>query len=201
MCGFVGFTGGAFEKAPVLSRMTARIAHRGPDSEGFYTDERVALGFRRLSIQDLSREGDQPFADESGRYRMVFNGEIYNFPALREELKALGHTFRTGTDTEVLLHGYLEYGEACLDRLRGMFAFVIYDSKDGSLFGASDFFGIKPFYYTVFSDGTFGFASEIKSLLEHPLFVREVNREALRPSLTLQYSATEETFFRGVFKL
>lgn len=201
MCGFVGFTGGAFEKAPVLSRMTARIAHRGPDSEGFYTDERVALGFRRLSIQDLSREGDQPFADESGRYRMVFNGEIYNFPALREELKALGHTFRTGTDTEVLLHSYLEYGEACLDRLRGMFAFVIYDSKDGSLFGARDFFGIKPFYYTVFSDGSFGFASEIKSLLEHPLFVREVNREALRPYLTLQYSATEETFFRGVFKL
>ena len=100
MCGFVGFTGGAFEKAPVLSRMTARIAHRGPDSEGFYTDERVALGFRRLSIQDLSREGDQPFADPSGRYRMVFNGEIYNFPALREELQKLGHTFHTGTDTE-----------------------------------------------------------------------------------------------------
>lgn len=201
MCGFVGFTGGAFEKGPVLSRMTARIAHRGPDSEGFYTDERVALGFRRLSIQDLSREGDQPFADPSGRYRMVFNGEIYNFHALREELQKLGHTFHTGTDTEVLLHSYLAYGEDCLSSLRGMFAFVIYDAEDGSLFGARDFFGIKPFYYTVFSDGGFGFASEIKSFPEHPLFVREVNREALRPYLTLQYSATEETFFRGVYKL
>lgn len=201
MCGFVGFTGGAFDKHPVLSRMTARIAHRGPDSEGFYIDERVALGFRRLSIQDLSREGDQPFADDSGRYRMVFNGEIYNFPTLREELKKLGHAFRTGTDTEVLLHSYLEYGEDCIAHLRGMFAFVICDTEDGSLFGARDFFGIKPFYYTVFSDGGFGFASEIKSFPEHPAFVREVNRAALRPYLTLQYSATEETFFRGVFKL
>lgn len=205
MCGFVGFTDGSVrdsaEKKRLLARMSARIAHRGPDSEGYYTDDFAALGFRRLSIQDLSSEGNQPFADESGRYRMVFNGEIYNFPALRDELEAKGHRFRSRTDTEVLLHAYLEYGEECLHKLRGMFAFVILDTEEKSLFGARDIFGIKPFYYTVFTDGGFGFASEIKCFPEHPFFVREVNRDALRPYLTLQYSATEETFFRGVYKL
>ncbi len=201
MCGFAGFCSALADKQEVLAKMTARIAHRGPDSEGFYVENDVALGFRRLSILDLSPEGNQPFSDDSGRYHMVFNGEIYNFRHIREELLTKGHCFHSGTDTEVLLHGYMEYGEAVLDKLRGMFAFVVWDSQEKTLFGARDFFGIKPFYYTTFADGGFGFCSEIKSLLEYPGFVRRVNRDALRPYLTLQYSAGAETFFEGVYKL
>lgn len=202
MCGFIGFTDHPGNEKAILEKMMRRIVHRGPDMGGMYTDEGVSLGFRRLSILDLSGAGAQPMASEDGGVVVVFNGEIYNFKELREELQARGHTFHCGADTEVLIHGYEEYGTKLVNRLRGMFAFVIWDKKNGRLFGARDIFGIKPFYYYPIPDGSgLLFGSEIKAFLEHPKFVKAVNENALRPYLTLQYSATEETFFKGVYKL
>ena len=204
MCGFAGFEDTLHterEKEEILSRMTERIVHRGPDMGGAYVDGSTALGFRRLSIIDLSEAGAQPMENEDGSVVVVFNGEIYNFEELRAPLLEKGHIFRSHTDTEVLVHGYEEYGTDLLSRLRGMFSFVIYDKKQDLLFGARDIFGIKPHYYVQNEDGTFLFASEIKSFLEHPSFHKEVNRDALRPYLTFQYSSGTETFFQGVFKL
>ena len=204
MCGFAGFSDTIHtraEKEAILRRMTDRILHRGPDMEGAWLDDGTALGFRRLSIIDLSEAGRQPMTNEDGDIALVFNGEIYNFEELREELLAKGHTFRSHTDTEVLVHGYEEYGFDILSRLRGMFAFVIRDQKKQLLFGARDIFGIKPHYYTQNADDTFLFGSEIKSFLEHPSFEKAVNPDALRAYLTFQYSSGEDTFFRGVKKL
>ena len=200
MCGFVGFSGYLENRAEVLERMMNRIIHRGPDMADMFMDQSVALGFRRLSIIDLSEAGRQPMQNRQGNVTVVFNGEIYNFEALRAELEEKGHHFSTRTDTETLIHGYEEWGEGMVDRLRGMYAFVIWDSVKRTLFGARDIFGIKPFYYTRVSDGIL-FGSEIKSFLEHPNFVKKVNRRALRPYLTFQYSAMDETFFEGVYKL
>ncbi len=205
MCGFVGFSGRVESKETVLRRMADRIRHRGPDSDGYFFSkeedgEPVALGFRRLSIIDLS-DGTQPMYNEDGTVVIVYNGEIYNFPDLRDELISKGHVFKTRCDTEVIVHGYEEYGDGIVDRLRGMFAFVIWDSNKRRLFGARDPFGIKPFYYTITPTGHFIFGSEIKSFLEHPEFHPEVNPNALRPYLSFQYSATEETFFKNTYKL
>ena len=201
MCGIAGFVNDApiDVKCPVLKRMTDAIAHRGPDAEGSYVDEHAALGHRRLSIIDLEG-GRQPIANEDGNLVITFNGEIYNYRPLREELVAAGHTFATASDTEVMLHGYEEWGEDLLKRIRGMFTFVIWDRAKRELFGARDHFGIKPFYYAVMN-GTFMYASEIKSLLPHPDFVKELNKEALRPYMTFQYPPFAQTFFKGVFKL
>lgn len=200
MCGFVGFTNAIGDNGVVLDEMLNKIVHRGPDSDGKYVDDSVSLGFRRLSIIDIA-DGDQPMFNEDGSMVLVFNGEIYNHAELRQELTAAGHIFKTNhSDTEVLIHGYEEYGEDLVKRLRGMFAFVIYNKKDGSLFAARDMFGIKPFYYADF-DGSFIFGSEIKSFLPHPAFKKELNEEALEHFLSFQYSPTEETFFKGVFKL
>ena len=146
MCGICGFTGQNVDRGQVLTDMMNRIIHRGPDGAGQYMDDEIAMGFRRLSIIDLEG-GDQPMRTEDGRLVITFNGEIYNYRELREELKGRGHSFRTRSDTEVLLHGYSEYGVKILDRLRGMFAFVIWDTRKKELFGARDMFGIKPFYY------------------------------------------------------
>ena len=201
MCGFVGFTGMTNDREHDLSRMMDRIVHRGPDMGGMYFDRDVALGFRRLSILDLSEAGAQPLESEDGNVVVVFNGEIYNFQSLRAELEAQGHTFHCGADTEVLVHGYEEWGDDLVYRLRGMYAFVIWDKQRRRLMGARDIFGIKPFYYYPIADGGMIFGSEIKSFLDHPKFVKEVNPDALLPYLTLQYSATEETFFKGVYKL
>ena len=201
MCGFVGFTGMTNDRERDLSRMMDRIVHRGPDMGGMYFDRDVALGFRRLSILDLSEAGAQPMKSEDGNVVVVFNGEIYNFQSLRAELEAQGHTFHCGADTEVLVHGYEEWGDDLVYRLRGMYAFVIWDKQRRRLMGARDIFGIKPFYYYPIADGGMIFGSEIKSFLDHPKFVKEVNPDALLPYLTLQYSATEETFFKGVYKL
>ena len=201
MCGFVGFTSKLENKKEVLNKMMDRIIHRGPDMAGDYIDDTIALGFRRLSILDLSEAGRQPMVSPDGRYVITFNGEIYNFKQIKEELIALGHSFVSECDTEALLHGYMQYGEDVVYKLRGMFAFVIWDKQEGKAFGARDFFGIKPFYYTTGSDGSFIFGSEIKSFLEHPSFIKEVNPDALRPYLTFQYSSQEETFFKGVYKL
>ena len=201
MCGIVGFIDKSLEQAKieVIAKMMARIHHRGPDSQGFYTDEQAALGFVRLSVINLEN-GDQPIYNEDGNLVLIFNGEIYNFKALREELEALGHVFKTDTDSETILHGYEEYGAEITKKLRGMFAFVIWDKEKGELFGARDHFGIKPFYYL--NDGEkFLFSSEIKTFLEHPGFEKELNKEALKPYLTFQYSVLPETFFKGVYKL
>lgn len=205
MCGFIGFTGETEHRKEVIRSMADKIIHRGPDMEGYYVSEdmgrdSVTLGFRRLSIIDLA-DGAQPMYNEDGSVVIVFNGEIYNFMTLREELMAKGHVFKTRCDTETLVHGYEEYGESLPEHLRGMFAFVIYDKKTGTLFGARDHFGIKPFYYTVTEQGSFIFGSEIKSFFAHPDFRPKVNPDALRPYLTFQYSSTEETFFKGTYKL
>lgn len=201
MCGFVGFTGHVGNDEAVLTAMMNRIIHRGPDMGGMHIDGGVALGFRRLSILDLTEAGAQPMGNEDGSVFIVFNGEIYNFQELRAQLEAAGHTFHCHADTEVLVHGYEEWGEGLVDRLRGMYAFVIHDAKAGKLFGARDIFGIKPFYYCQTAAGDLMFGSEIKSFLEHPGFEKAVNKKALRPYLTMQFPATEETFFAGVYKL
>ncbi|EXM37854.1 asparagine synthase (glutamine-hydrolyzing) [Ruminococcus albus] len=200
MCGIVGFTNSIDNASDVLGKMMDRIKHRGPDSDGKYVDDGVAMGFRRLSIIDLSDVGSQPIFNEDKSLVLTFNGEIYNFKELREELIAAGHSFYTKTDSEVLIHGYEEWGEKLLDRLRGMFAFVIYNKNTGELFGARDFFGIKPFYYAQM-DGTFMWGSEIKSFLDHPAFKKELNTDVLETYLTFQYSPTEDTFFKNVKKL
>jgi asparagine synthase (glutamine-hydrolysing) len=199
----VGFTSSIADRQAVLEKMMDRIAHRGPDMAGSFIDDAIALGFRRLSIIDLSEAGRQPMTNcaEGSTLQIVFNGEIYNFQEIRAELMACGHQFTSNTDTEVLLHGYEEYGSSLTDHLRGMFAFCIYDAANQRLFGARDFFGIKPFYYSFLEDGSFLFGSEIKSFLEHPGFKPAVNPQALRPYLCFQYNPLPETFFKGVFKL
>lgn len=201
MCGFVGFTAGTGRDNEVLKQMMDRIIHRGPDMGGEYVNEEIAMGFRRLSILDLSEAGAQPMQSEDGRVIVTFNGEIYNFMQLRRELEAKGHTFHCGADTEVLVHGYEEWGEQLIDRLRGMFSFAIWDCEKHLLLCARDPFGIKPFYYFQPQGGGLIYGSEIKSFLNHPQFVRRVNRRALRAYLTMQYSAGEQSFFEGVYKL
>ncbi|MBR1591909.1 MAG: asparagine synthase (glutamine-hydrolyzing) [Ruminococcus sp.] len=200
MCGIVGFTNHVKNPDKVIGDMMDRIKHRGPDAEGKYIDENIALGHRRLSIIDTGAGGNQPIFNEDGNIVIVFNGEIYNYRELREELRSKGHVFRTNTDTEVLVHGYEEYGTEMLNKLRGMFSFVIWDKNEKQLFGARDFFGIKPMYYAKMGK-TFMFGSEIKSFLDHPDFKKELNVSALENYLTFQYSPTKETFFRNVFKL
>lgn len=203
MCGFVGFIDKMKkdEKEKIMKDMLEIIVHRGPDSAGIYADDEAVLGFRRLSIIDLSDAGTQPFYNEDRSLALVFNGEIYNFEEIRKDLVSKGHIFTSHTDSEVLIHGYEEYGKELLQKVRGMFAFAIWDVKEEKLFIARDFFGIKPMYYYVGDDGTFIFGSEIKSFLAHPNFKKEMNKNALRPYLTFQYSATEETFFKNVYKL
>ncbi len=199
MCGFVGFTNNINDASIVIDEMTDKIAHRGPDSSGKYVDGKIALGFRRLSIIDLN-QGDQPLFNEDKSIVLVFNGEIYNFQSLRDELVKNGHVFKTKTDSEVLIHGYEQWGKAMLNKLRGMFSFIIWDKDKNEIFGARDFFGIKPLYYALM-DKTFMFGSEIKSFLPHPDFKKELNEVSLENYLTFQYSPTENTFFRQVYKL
>ncbi|MCQ4935615.1 asparagine synthase (glutamine-hydrolyzing) [Anaerotignum propionicum] len=199
MCGICGFTGRLATSEEVLENMKNKIIHRGPDSGGSYIDDGVSMGFRRLSIIDLEG-GHQPIYNETKDMVITFNGEIYNYQELREDLIAKGHVMGSNADTEVLLHGYEEYGEDLLPKLRGMFTFVIWDAKNKTFFGARDFFGIKPFYYAM-QDGQMIYGSEIKSILEYPGFKKEVNNEALENYLTFQYSVLPETFFKGVFRL
>lgn len=199
MCGIVGYISEEKNKKRIIKKMADRIIHRGPDAEGFYTDANVALGHRRLSIIDLS-SGSQPMFNEDKNLVVVFNGEIYNFIELRNELKKKKHKFSTKSDTEVLLHGYEEWKEDLPKKLRGMFAFAIWDKKEKTLFCARDNFGIKPFYY-YHNEDTFMFASEIKSFLEHPKFKKELNKEILSSYLSFSFTPTNETFFKGVYRL
>ncbi len=201
MCGFVGFydAGTDFDHAAVVKAMADSIAHRGPDSEGFFSDEKVSLGFRRLSIIDL--EGaNQPLYNEDDQLVLCFNGEIYNFRELRQQLIDAGHVFKTHGDGEVILHGFEQWGEALLPKLRGMFAFVIYERRTGRLFMARDNFGIKPLYYWA-QGNVLIFASETKALLHHPHFKKALNRKRLAHYLTIEYLPDDETMFEGVHKV
>ena len=200
MCGFVGYIDAEMPaEQSVIKSMADTIVHRGPDQDDYFITDGAALGFRRLSIIDLEG-GSQPIENEDGSLVLVFNGEIYNFQTLRAELTEKGHVFKTHTDSEVILHGFEEYGKDLPNKLRGMFAFVIYDKKANKLFGARDIFGIKPFYYYM-RDGVFLFGSEIKSFLPHPAFVRELNRERIPEYLCFEYIPCRETLFKNVYKL
>lgn len=199
MCGICGIIGDAEKKEEVLERMMEAIRHRGPDGGDAYLSRNAALGFRRLSIIDLE-QGMQPMYNETGSKVLLFNGEIYNYRELREELLDKGHIFRSEADSEVLLHGYEEYGIGLLHRLRGMFSFAVWDEEKEELFAARDFFGIKPFYYTE-AGPVLVFASEIKGILEYPGYERRVNEEALEQYLSFQYSVLPETFFKGIYQL
>ena len=201
MCGFAGYIHnyGTFDKEEVIHKMADRIKHRGPDDAHYYIDDGIALGFRRLSIIDLEG-GRQPILNEDGSLVLLFNGEIYNYQELREELIKAGHVFTTKTDSETILHGYEEYGKKILDRLRGMFAFIIWNKNTKELFGARDIFGIKPFYY--YQNGKeFMFGSEIKSFLSHPNFEKELDEDMIPLYLSYEYSPDERTIFKNVFKL
>ena len=200
MCGIVGFVGARDDAREVLQAMMDLIAHRGPDGQGQFLEGPVALGQRRLSIIDLEG-GRQPMYNEDENLVVVFNGEIYNFQSLTEELRAAGHTFATRSDTEVLLHGYEEWGKGMLDRLRGMFTFAIWDRRENTLLLARDHFGIKPLYYYQNEEGELLFGSEIKSFLGHPGFHKELNEDQLSLYLSYQFSPGENTFFKGVKKL
>lgn len=199
MCGICGFTGQVVDRDKVIRNMTEVITHRGPDSDGFFTDEYISMGFRRLSIIDLDA-GHQPIYNEDKSLVLTFNGEIYNYKELRKVLIQKGHKFYTDSDSEVLIHGFEEWQEDLLPKLRGMFGFAIYNTKDKSVFIARDFFGIKPMHYTQI-DNDFVYASEIKSILEHPKFVKKFNTRALDTYLSFQYAVPPETFFEGVYCL
>ncbi|MCD7774543.1 MAG: asparagine synthase (glutamine-hydrolyzing) [Clostridiales bacterium] len=202
MCGFVGFlneTPDSETNNKTVRAMADRIAHRGPDQDDYYVDDNMSLGFRRLSIIDLEG-GSQPIYNEDKTLVLVYNGEIYNYQSLRQELVSKGHEFYTNTDSEVILHGYEEYGKDLLPRLRGMFAFVIWDKKSKKLFGARDIFGIKPFFYYL-KDKTFMFGSEIKAFLGNPQFQKELNRDRIPEYLCFEYIPSEETLFKNVYKL
>ena len=202
MCGFVGFideNDQTYDHRAAIVTMADAIAHRGPDSEGYFEDGRAALGFRRLAIIDLAG-ANQPLYNENRSLVLVFNGEIYNYWELRRQLIAAGHAFSTQGDAEVVLHGFEQWGEAVLDRLRGMFAFALYDTATGELFCARDAFGIKPLYYAV-EGGRILFGSEIKGLLAHPNARRSLNERRLAHWLCMEYLPDEETLFEGVRKL
>ena len=199
MCGICGFTGQIEQRENTIQRMTEVITHRGPDSAGFFADEYISMGFRRLSIIDLD-EGHQPIYNEDKTLVLTFNGEIYNYKELRKQLIELGHSFYTETDSEVLLHAFEEWDEEMFEHLRGMFAFAIYNKETKALFLARDFFGIKPLHYTMIGDN-FCYASEIKSILEHPEFEKEFNEKALDHYLSFQYCPQPMTFFKNVYCL
>lgn len=199
MCGIVGFISKDESKKEVIKVMANKIAHRGTDQEGYYIEDKIALGHRRLSIIDVEN-GAQPMLNKEKNIVLTFNGEIYNYKQLQEELMKKGHHFTTNSDTEVLLHGYEEWKKELPKRLRGMFAFAIWDKKEKTLFCARDNFGIKPFYYYK-NKQVFMFASEIKAFLAHPKFEKELNKELIAPYLSFSFNPANETFFKGVYCL
>jgi asparagine synthase (glutamine-hydrolysing) len=197
MCGIVGVYG--LSDQSLIKKMSNKIIHRGPDDEGYYVDDSISLGMRRLSIIDL-QTGKQPIFNEDGSIVVVYNGEIYNFRELKKELESKGHRFYTNTDTEVIVHAYEEYGYGFVSRFNGMFAFALWNSDKKELILARDRLGIKPLYYT-FSDGKFFFASEIKSILEYEEIERDVDKVALANYFTLRYVPAPRTMFKSIFKV
>ena len=199
MCGIVGFVNDKNNKREIIEEMANRMVHRGPDDKGFYIDENIALGHRRLAIIDI-KSGKQPMKSIDNHCVIVFNGEIYNYEELKEELIHERYNFQTNSDTEVLLVGYQHWGYDVIKKLRGMFAFAIWDNEKKILFCGRDHFGIKPFYFYKNND-VFMFASEIKCFLEHPQFKKSLNRELLGPYLSFSFTPTEQTFFKDVYCL
>lgn len=203
MCGITGIlsgrSGGETDR-DTLARMSRSLFHRGPDDGGQHFEPGIALGHRRLAIIDVST-GQQPLGNEDGTVTIVFNGEIYNFQQLAQELRRAGHQFRTHSDTEVIVHAWEEWGKSCVERLNGMFAFALWDRKRGELFLARDRLGEKPLYYTWLADGTFLFASELKALLTNPLVPRHIDATAVEDYLTLGYVPDPKCIFLGISKL
>ncbi len=199
MCGIVGFINSKPEKETIIKDMSKKIEHRGPDGEGIYIDDNCALAHRRLAIIDLNT-GKQPIYNEDESLVIVYNGEVYNFQELRDALEKKNHIFKTKTDTEVIIHGYEEWGCDVTKYLRGMFSFAIWDKNKKELFLARDGFGIKPLYYGLFND-TFMFASESKAFLANPDFDKKLNESILSAYLCFNSVPTAETFFKGVYKL
>lgn len=203
MCGIIGVfdrTGQRPIDGGLLKRMTDAIAHRGPDGEGFHNEPGVGLGHRRLAIIDVSR-GHQPLYNETGEVGVVFNGEIYNFEDVAQELLAAGHVFKTRSDTEVIVHAWEQWGEACVDRFRGMFAFLLWDRRRGVLFAARDRLGKKPLYYALLADGHAVFASELKALLAYPDIDRRIDVRAIEEFFAYGYVPDPRTIYAGVHKL
>ena len=196
MCGICGFT---WDDQNLIRIMGNKIKHRGPEQEGFYTDENISLCCERLKILDLRETAKQPQHNEDSTIWVVLNGEIYNFRELREKLEH-NHTFYTNSDTEVILHAYEEYGENCLDHLNGMFAFAIWDTKKKKLFLARDRLGVKPLYYSIVNDNLI-FSSEIKSILQYDEVERTLNYSALSQFLTYAYTIDGQTLFKNIFEL
>lgn len=203
MCGIVGMfdmSGGREIDRPLLERMNETQFHRGPVEGGLYTERALGFGHRRLSIIDLA-SGQQPLFNEDRSVVVVFNGEIYNFQALMQELISLGHEFSTHCDTEVIVHAWEQWGEACVQHLRGMFAFAVWDRKQQTLFMARDRLGIKPFFYAVLPDGTFAFGSELKSLLALPTLSRQIDARAVEDYFAFGYVPEPRTIFSHAHKL
>jgi len=199
ICGKLAFDNQATISPSLVKAMADTIRHRGPDDEGYYVSGPVGLGFRRLSIIDL-KSGHQPLSNEDGSIWIVFNGEIYNYQDLRAFLLEKGHVFKTRTDTEVIVHLYEEFGPACLEKLRGMFSFAVWDQNAKTLFLARDRVGIKPLYYHL-TDASLVFASEIKAILADPSVERQVAPEFIDRFLTFLYMPGEETLLKGIHKL
>ena len=197
MCGIAGFT---WRDEKLIAKMSDAIRHRGPDQHGYYCDDHVSLGHRRLSIIDLTENGRQPMANEDGNVQVVFNGEIYNFQSVRQELLRKGHVFRSNSDTEVIVHGYEEWGTDCIQRFQGMFAFAVWDLNRRRLWLARDRIGIKPLYYSTVG-GRLRFASEIKALVEDPTVPRRLHKQALFDYLGFEFVPAPETMFEDVLKL
>jgi len=206
MCGIAGIYNlkqkpDNIDQAEIIRRMTDRIKHRGPDGEGFFIEDQIALGHRRLAILDLSPSGAQPMFNEDKNFVLVFNGEIYNYLEIARELKELGHQFNSQTDTEVILHAYEEWQEKCLDHFSGMWAFALWDRKKKELFCALDRWGVKPFYYHLDQD-KFIFASEIKAILENDSVKPAPNYNAIFDFLVFNRTDHNEgTCFEGIKRL
>src|SRR5918912_3407824 len=202
MCGICGIVAlGRPAEADTVEAMARELDHRGPDGPGSFVAEGVALGFRRLAIIDLSDAGDQPFASEDGALQLVHNGEVYNYRELRKELESKGHRFRSATDTEVILAAYAEWGDRCVERFNGIWAFALWDERRRRLLCSRDRFGVKPFYYR-FDGERFVFASELKAFAAVPAMGLEPNTAAVREYLDQAYlDHTEETFFTGIVRL
>jgi asparagine synthase (glutamine-hydrolysing) len=202
MCGICGIL--SWESPPsenLVKKMNQTLAHRGPDADGVYVDSFVGLGHRRLAIIDLSAAGQQPMADSTETFWVVFNGEIYNYQEIRRQLQALGVRFRTRTDTEVILEAYKYWGTDCLQRFNGMFAFALWDKSQELLFLARDRLGEKPLFFSLLPDGSVIFASELKALRQHPCISAEISPEALGHYLSLGYTLTSQPILRGVQQL
>lgn len=199
MCGFVGYINQKDVDTSAVRNMANRIKHRGPDDEQYFQNDEVSMGFRRLSIIDLAH-GGQPLFSQDKTKVLTFNGEIYNYKDIRAELKKLGYSFKTDVDSEVIIRGYEAWGAGILKKLRGMFAFAIYDQKKHQVFLARDHFGIKPLYYYHYQD-TFLYASEIKAFLGHPNFKKEFNEKLLPVQMSYQFIPNEQTLFKDVFKV